>query len=205
MRRPGFIALQAGNPSGLLGRLIAWVMAYETAGHNAAAQQALLLEPTDRVLELGFGHGRTLESIARATPEGFVAGVDHSAEMLRVASERCAQLIEAHRVVLTCGDSRALPYPNEHFDKALAVHTIYFWTRPTEHLRELARVLRPGGPLILGFRPKDDPASRDFPEGVYTFYGRDEVRELLVGAGFVDVDWPCVSPSFVVARARWAP
>ena len=92
MRRPAFIARQSGNPSGVLGRLIGWIMAYETSAQNDAAREALLLERTDRVLELGFAHGRTIEEIARSVPDGFVAGVDRSHEMLRVATQRCAAL-----------------------------------------------------------------------------------------------------------------
>ena len=205
MRRPTFIAEQSGNPTGLLGRIIAWVMAYETSAHNDAALQALRLEKTDRVLELGFGHGRTIESIAHAVPDGFVAGVDHSPEMLRAASERCAALVAANRVKLSCCDSRALPLPDGRFDKVLAVHTLYFWPDALEQLREAARVLHPGGLLVLGFRPKDDPACGDFPATVYTFYGRDQVTNLLQEAGFADVDFPSESPSFVLARGRRGP
>jgi ubiquinone/menaquinone biosynthesis C-methylase UbiE len=133
MRRPTFIAEQSGNPTGLLGRIIAWVMAYETSAHNDAALEALRLEKADRVLELGFGHGRTIEFIAHAVPDGFVTGVDHSPEMLRVASERCAALVAANRVELSCCDSRALPYPAGRLDKALAVHTLYFWPDALVH------------------------------------------------------------------------
>jgi ubiquinone/menaquinone biosynthesis C-methylase UbiE len=205
MRRPTFIAQQSGNPSGLLGRIIAWIMAFETAAQNDAAREALLLEKTDRVLELGFGHGRTIESIAHAVPGGLVAGVDHSPEMLRVASERCAALVAANRVELACCDSRALPYPAGSFDKVLAVHALYFWPNALEQLREAARVLQPSGLLVLGFRPKDDPACGDFPATVYTFYGRDQVKDLLEGAGFADVEFTVDSASFVLARGRRRP
>ena len=138
-------------------------------------------------------------------PDGFVAGVDHSPEMVRVASERCAAPLAANRVELSCCDSRALPYPDGRFDKVLAVHTLYFWPNALDQLREVARVLRPGGLLVLGFRPKDDPACRDFPETVYTFYGRDEGRGLLEKAGFTDVDFPSEALSFVLARGRRGP
>ena len=76
MRRPEFIARQSGRPNGFLGRLIARIMAKETAGANTAAVRLLELQPTDHVLEVGFGHGCTIEQVARLVPQGFVAGVD---------------------------------------------------------------------------------------------------------------------------------
>ena len=57
MKRPELIARQSGCPSGFLGRLIGWIMAKETAGANDEAVRLLLVQPTDHVLEIGFGDG----------------------------------------------------------------------------------------------------------------------------------------------------
>jgi hypothetical protein len=59
LRRPEFIAMQAAHPRGLVGRLLFRVMAAETLAVNERALQLLELEPNSRVLEIGFGHGRT--------------------------------------------------------------------------------------------------------------------------------------------------
>jgi ubiquinone/menaquinone biosynthesis C-methylase UbiE len=56
------------------------------------------------------------------------------------------------------GEAAHIPYPDQRFDKAFAVHVIYFWPQPQQELREIRRVLRPGGLLVLGHRPKDDPS-----------------------------------------------
>ena len=64
MKRPTFIARQSARPSGLLGRLIAGIMAKETADLNEHAIRLLAASPPDRVLEIGFGHGRTIERLA---------------------------------------------------------------------------------------------------------------------------------------------
>jgi ubiquinone/menaquinone biosynthesis C-methylase UbiE len=203
VRRPVFIARQSGNPSGLLGRIIAWIMERETAQDNAFARGLLALEPSDSVLELGFGHGRNILELARAVPQGRVAGIDHSQEMRRLAADRCAKLIESGHVALECADTRTLPYPDRHFDKALAVHTLYFWKDPVEDLKEVRRALRPGGRFVLGFRPKDDPASKQFPESVYRFHTRGDVEKLLDASGFSDIRiHHSRSPSFMVACAE---
>lgn len=202
MRRPEWIARQSGQPSGIFGRLLAWIMEHETAAHNASALGALDLAPTDRVLEVGFGHGRTIEALAKAVPMGKLAGIDHSPAMLHLATERCARLPHDTRPDLRCGTSAELPWPNESFDKVLAVHTTYFWADPEAHLREVARVLSDNATIVLGFRPADDPACADFPGQVYRFHERAEMHELLDASGFIDNELIEVAPEFVLARGR---
>jgi cyclopropane fatty-acyl-phospholipid synthase-like methyltransferase len=90
MRRPEFIAQQSRCPTGLLPRLIGYIMSVETATANEEALTLLDLQPSDRVLEVGFGHGRTIERVAPALAMGFIAGIDLSEEM---AERRCRRLI----------------------------------------------------------------------------------------------------------------
>jgi ubiquinone/menaquinone biosynthesis C-methylase UbiE len=186
VRRPEFIARQSRCPRGFLGRLIGLVMSFETAAANDEALTVLGLEPADRVLEVGFGHGRTIERAANMVPHGLVAGIDASEEMVQMATRRCRHLIEQGRVRLSLGDSACIPYPDQFFDKGYAIHTIYFWDDPQQHLRELRRILRDGARLVLGFRPQEDGGTAAFPAAVYRFYTTDEVRDLLRAAGFAD-------------------
>jgi ubiquinone/menaquinone biosynthesis C-methylase UbiE len=206
MRRPEFIARQSGNPSGILGRILAWVMERETDAQNRAALVALEVRGDDRVLEIGFGHGRTLERVGNTLREGSIVGVDHSRDMVRLAAARCRRLIDDERVEVREASSRSLPYPDAEFDKVMAVNTIYFWSDPLEHLREVRRVLKKSGLFVLGFRPRADAAARDFPASVYTFHSADEIHSMIVSAGFTTVDvGPAPGlPSFLLARARRA-
>jgi len=99
-----------------------------------------------RVLDVGCGDG---SYAARAAAQGaFAAGVDLSAPMLKAASLRGG---------VTCGSScwvqgsaEALPFPSAAFDAVLAVTLLCFVTSPERAVREMARVLRPGGVLVLG-------------------------------------------------------
>src|SRR5262245_56353221 len=170
MRRPELIARQSRHPSGWLGRAIARIMAFETAAANDIALDCLQLRATDRVLEIGFGHGRTIVRAAQRVPQGLIAGIDHSETMLRVARRRCAALIAQGRVHLQCGDSAHLPFPDRAFDKVLAVHTLYFWQPLASHLRKIRRVLSAGRCLALAYRPAQARGSANFPTGVYTFH-----------------------------------
>ena len=140
MRRPRFIAAQARRAQGPLGRLIAFIMARETAGPNRRAIEALGVLQGDRILDIGCGPGIALTELATAAPAGYVAGVDPSPLMISVARRRNKPLVRSGRVSVTEASATALPFPDQAFDKALCVHVIYFWDDLGPCLREIARV-----------------------------------------------------------------
>lgn len=187
MKRPVFIARQSSNPSGTLGRVIAWIMARETAELNEQAVRLLCMRPSDSVLEVGFGHGRTVERIAAALTEGCVAGIDVSEAMTRMAIHRNRRAVSEGRVDLRTGDGASLPFDDGRFDRALSVHTLYFWRDPLACLCEIRRVLRPGAHFVLGFNRRGTPRSDSFPAEVYTLYDDDQIRGVLTEAGFESV------------------
>jgi ubiquinone/menaquinone biosynthesis C-methylase UbiE len=203
VRRPEFIARQSRRPSGVLGWIIGHIMSFETAATNDKALALLELKEGERVLDVGCGHGRTVERAAGMVgDDGLVVGMDASEEMLRMATRRCQRLIDAGRVRLTLGDSASTPYPDESFDKVVTVHTLYFWDDPRRHLHELHRVLRPGGRLVGAFHPKGAPATTSFPASVYSFYDVEEVGALLRATGFQDVAFAGSVGEVTLALAR---
>src|SRR6266702_5097441 len=151
MRKPLFIAKQGRKPSGLLGRIVARVMAKETADENEFALELLQLRPEDAVLEIGCGHGETLAKAAKVVSSGSLCGIDFSPVMHRHATRRHRRLVAEKRIEFLLGSSDRLPFADRSFDKVFAVHTIYFWTTPLDHLAEARRVLKPGGRFVLGF------------------------------------------------------
>lgn len=188
MKRPMFIARQSSRPSGPFGRLIAWIMVRETAALNDRALALLDVQPTDHVLEIGFGPGRTVARIAEAAERGHVAGIDASASMMHVAARRNRAAAAQGRVELLQGDCAALPFDDARFDKAICVHTLYFWADTEVCFREIHRVLRPGARFVLGFTPRDSPRSSSFPAAIYTFYDPESVRSMLASVGFHSVE-----------------
>jgi SAM-dependent methyltransferase len=173
---------QFASPRGLGGRLAGWLMARKNAAMNAQCVEWLALAPADRVLEVGFAHGRTLAWIADRTPSGFVAGVDPSPEMLQMASRRNRAALQSGRVELALGAAESLPFAGAHFDKVLAANCVQFWELPRA-LAEVRRVLKPGGTLLLGIRLREATqgrfASPGFSEGQV-----QALRAPLESAGF---------------------
>lgn len=185
MKKPLAIARQSRHPSGLLGQIVGRVMARETRETNRAALEALDLKPDDRLLEIGCGHGWTLAAAALTVTRGRLVGIDPSEVMLQIARRRNAEVVKSGRMELTQGTSRHLPFADRLFDKALAVHTIYFWPEPERDLAEIRRVMAPGGRFVLGFRPAEDSTfARDFPSAIYHIRSVAAVEQAMRAAGF---------------------
>lgn len=185
MKRPRFIAEQARHAKGPLGRLIAFIMARETFAGNMRAIDALDVQPRDRVLDIGCGHGRSLGVLAARASEGHVAGIDPSPLMAEIAVERNRKLVKTGRIEVAIAGVDKLPFADGSFDKALCVHVIYFWKHLDAALQEIARVVKPGGRLALLCRTSaNEAAIRAFPPEIYCFRSVAEVTAALEAAGF---------------------
>jgi SAM-dependent methyltransferase len=187
MRRPHFIARQSGHPAGVLGWILARVMARETARVNGCAIDLLDPRSGDRVLDVGTGHARALGVIATRVPGLEVIGADPSPLMCAIARRHLRPAIrQGHaRIIQAAGD--ALPMPTGHVNAILSVHTVYFWDSPASHLAEFLRVLRAGGRVVLAYRIAEDPVSCQFPAPIYRFPTGDSLERLARAAGFVGV------------------
>src|SRR5258708_33517775 len=78
-----------------------------------------------------------------------------------------AALVALSRLELRVAGSAALRWPDATFDKAFLVHTLYFRSEPEKDLRELRRVLKPAGALILGFRESSSDIVPSFPAPIH--------------------------------------
>jgi ubiquinone/menaquinone biosynthesis C-methylase UbiE len=182
------IGHQFSCPSGLGGRLMGSVMELVNEAPNRVAIASLEIEPSDVVVELGFGPGRAIETLVAKTPLGRVYGVDPSEEMLASASHRNKQAIACGRAQLRQGKIDALRLPSGSIDKILAVNVVYFFDQFGGELREARRLLKPGGKIAIYATDKSTMAHWKFasPE-THRLFGRDDLARLFSRGGF-DID-----------------
>lgn len=176
---------QFGNPRGVLGWLAGWWMDAENAHLNDWVVGLLAAAPAERVLEVGFGTGRTALRVAGSLGSGSFAGVDTSPLMVRRARRRLRRALPPARLDLRLGSAEALPFAAGGFDAVYAVNTVYFWDDLGPPLREMHRVLRRGGRLAIGFEPEGSLPETD---AAFRVRGEDEVRGAVEAAGFREAE-----------------
>lgn len=175
---------QAHHPQGIVGWAVGWIFAHRHSNRkrNIWAVSLLDVQPTDRVLEIGFGPGVAIAELADRATRGQVYGIDHSEVMVRQASRRNAAAVRAHRVHLTHASVEQLPSFDDPLDAILAVNSVGFWPDPVERLRQLHRLLRPAGRIALVSQPRCPGATRDT-----TNRAAQELQDLLSQAGFTQI------------------
>lgn len=181
-----------GEPSGLLGGVALTAMAISGGSQNKAALDLLAPRLGDSVIELGCGPGMGVRAaLKRVGREGFVAGVDHSATAAHYA---------AHAVHRACLDGRAaimraevadLPFRDSMFDRAFAVNSFQFWSDPARALREIARVLAPGGRLVITQRAAGHDNPTNFAGAARGMERIGQATALLKAQGWRIVDERC--------------
>src|SRR5260370_1582595 len=95
---------QYRSPSGMMGRLAGERMVRQHGPETAWTMNLLEIQPTDTVLEVGFGAGQAIKLAAEKASDGRVMWIDLSEVMVRVATRRNAQAVKAGRVAVAEGD-----------------------------------------------------------------------------------------------------
>lgn len=114
--------------------------------------EELQSESFEDVLDVGCGTGAVLELLHGEYPEKRLTGLDLTPRMIEMA--RAKQLENVRFIV---GDAEALPFESRSFDVVLCSNSFHHYPHPEKFFSEAARVLRPGGRLILR-----DYTSNDF-------------------------------------------
>jgi len=157
---------QSMRPRGFWGGVFGWFMDRRNARAHQFALKRLDVQKTDVILEIGFGTGRLVRKIAKAAPGVLVGGVDPSELMLQTAEKRTKKFRKQGHVELKLGEAATLPWPDEFFDKATALHCFHFWNDPVHDIAEVRRVLRPGGLLLLILRARKKAGPKWLPNPI---------------------------------------
>jgi ubiquinone/menaquinone biosynthesis C-methylase UbiE len=183
---------QVRKPSGWLGKRTVRAM---NLGHAAMTDWGLAMLSVPRnaaVLDIGCGGGRTVQKLAALAPEGIVNGIDYSATSVTVSRDTNAKEIEAGRVRIEQGSVAALPFEDGTFDVVTAVETHYYWPDLPANVREIHRVLKPGGTFaLIAETYRGGPLLLLYgivmPLLGAAFLSDQQHQELLTAAGFTEV------------------
>ena len=186
-------ANQCRKPSDRAGRQVCLRM---NASHAAVTQWGLdhiAIEEDSTILDVGCGGGRTIDRLASRT-RGTVCGIDYSDVSVATARETNERAIAEGRVQIQQASVSHLPFPDATFNVAVAVETHYYWPNLPQDVREVMRVLKPGGQFVIiaeTYRGRrNDWLYRPTMTRVLraAYLTPEEHRQLLIDAGYVNVD-----------------
>jgi ubiquinone/menaquinone biosynthesis C-methylase UbiE len=137
------------HPRGLTGRLAGRFMLLTNKQREVA--DLVGVRPGERVLEVGYGGGGLVRLLADRIGDGVVCGADPSPDMRDLANRRLRRAVRAGRVELRVGSAAETGFPDANFDHVVTVNTVALWPDLDAGLRELRRVTRPGGDVVIAW------------------------------------------------------
>ena len=196
---------QCQKPSGWIGRLMLWSMNRRHSSVTDWGLQHVRVRPHDVVLDVGCGGGRTVGKLAAMASDGKVVGVDYADASVEASRGENASWIARGRVEIRQASVSALPFPDDTFDLVTAVETHFWWPDLAHDLREVRRVLKPGGQVAVIAEFYDGGKHARYAERLSNAIGiarltLDQHRDMLTTADFADVQiiedeprgWICV-------------
>ena len=186
---------QCQKPSGWLGRLMVRNMNSRHSGVTDWGLSHVSVREGATILDVGCGGGRTVSKLAALTKQGKVYGADFSSASVAVATATNKEWINAGRVEIHQASVSQLPFADNQFDLITAIETHFWWPDLPSDMKEVFRVLKPGGSLVLIAEVYKDANSRlskiaDKYASVsgMKMLSAEEHRALLAQAGCSDID-----------------
>ena len=181
-----------GDPTGFMGFLALTAMALKNGRQNKAALDLLAPRLGDAVIELGCGPGMGVRAaLQRVGGKGFVAGIDQSPTATHYAAHAVHGACLKGRAVIMRAEVADLPFRDCMFDRAFAVNTFQFWPDPARGLREVARVLAPGGRFVITQRAANLDNPTNFAGAARGMERISHATALLKAQGWRIVDERC--------------
>ena len=147
------------------------------------------------MLDIGCGGGATLQRLLKRSQDAKVYGIDISEESVAKARQINADVLDK-QVFVQQGTAEKLPYEDGMFDLVTAVETVYFWPNLPSCLKEVRRVLKPGGHFAIMVEVVDtDSKWTNVVEGMNA-YTPEQLKSLLDDAGFTQTEIHRKKPSY---------
>jgi SAM-dependent methyltransferase len=181
------------NPVGWIGRFFLSTMNIHHSKLTDWGLTHVSVEKHDTILDVGCGGGRAVRKLAALATEGKVYGIDHSEASVASTRRTNKEWIRMGRVEIRHGSVSQLPFPDDTFDLVTAVETHFFWPDLPGDVREVFRVLKPDGKLLIVAEvyrsggKDDDRIQRVAAAMNMAYLSVDEHRELLANGGYSDV------------------
>jgi len=140
---------QCRKPTGLFGRFVGMGM---NRGHSRLRRWGLShisIKPNASILDVGCGGGKAVQELARISSSWKVCGIDYSEEMVQLARKINKKFVEKGHVEILHGSVSSLSFSDGMFDYVTAFEAYYFWPNLIDDLKEIKRVLKPGGTLLI--------------------------------------------------------
>ena len=180
------------------GRLVAARMNRHHAKLTAWGLSKVTVRSDFAVLDVGCGGGRTISRLAKLATQGKVYGLDYSSEMVKFSRKINKNLIAQNRVEVIEGTVEKVSFKDDCLDLVTAIETYYFWTKFNDALKEILRVLKPGGKLLLANELMFGVTTAKVVEETHVkLLPLTEIQNVLYSAGFREVQL------FTLADSPW--
>jgi ubiquinone/menaquinone biosynthesis C-methylase UbiE len=175
-------------PRGIVGRIVAWLMPLGHESIYKPVSRVLKLQPEDDLLDVACGAGYFLKRYAHHVKS--FAGLDYSEVMVDMAKKKHKKRIAAGTAEIVFGEASQLPWEDNRFSVVTSMGSFMAFPKPLESLREMHRVLRPGGRAVVSieYNAEDGKDRSNYIEKYgMGIWKEDEVRNMMKDAGFVDI------------------
>ena len=179
------------NPQGAAGKLLIASMNIFHTPVSLWGMSHLDLAGDEKILDIGCGGGINLSRFLKKVPRGHVTGIDLSPGCVNYSFVRNRDAIAEGRCSVYEGSAELLPFGANHFDIITAFETIYFWPDLPSTLKEIKRVLKPGGTFLI----VNEADGYGFLDNLYpkiikdmTVYKTEELSSILTKAGFTNIE-----------------
>ena len=172
-------AKQLRKPGGLLAGKVGNEMNKTNSFLYDFTISQMQLKDDESILEIGFGNGKFFNRIFSEAANLKISGLDFSPEMVKAAAANNAAAVNNGTLTLQLGSSNKMPFADNSFDKIFCINVVYFWEQPAAHLKEIYRVLKPGGKSYTSIRTKESLLQMPFAQYGFTAYTKDEWINLL--------------------------